>query len=151
MAQWVVPPEDVREELRVPAGVLHLCHDYALLDETGQPVAEGEPGELVLRSRYVALGEWRDGRMVPGRMEPVPDHPGWRSFRTGDVVRVHPDGMIRVLGRVDRQVKINGVLVQPAEIEAVLKAEPRVLDAAVVARTTPSGVMLHGFVAAGGA
>jgi non-ribosomal peptide synthetase component F len=146
MSQWVVPPEDVREELRVPAGILHLCHDYAVLGETGQPVAPGEAGELVLRSRYVASGEWQAGRLVPGRMPADPNRPGWRLFRTGDVVRVHPDGMLRVLGRVDRQVKVNGVLVQPAEIEAVLKSEPRVSDAAVVARTSPSGTVLHGYV-----
>ena len=133
MAQWIVPVEDGGKEIRVPAGILHLCHDYAMWDAEGQPVAPGEDGELVLRSHYVALGEWRDGRVVAGRMTPVPGRPGWRLFRTGDVVRIGTDGMLRVLGRADRQVKINGVLVQPAEIEAVLKAEPRVADAAVVA------------------
>jgi acyl-CoA synthetase (AMP-forming)/AMP-acid ligase II len=148
MAQWVVPPEDVREERRVPAGPLHLCHEYAVTDENGQPVPAGEPGELVLRGRYVALGEWKNGGLVPGGMEVDPHHPGWRVFRTGDVVRVHPDGMLRVLGRVDRQVKINGVLVQPAEIEAVLMAEPLVTDAAVVARKSPSGTVLQGYVVA---
>jgi non-ribosomal peptide synthetase component F len=146
MAQWVV---DEGAEVRVPAGIPHLCHDYALVDEDGRPVAPGEAGELVVRGRYVALGEWRGGGLVAGRMTPVPGRPGWRAFRTGDVVRVGADGMLRVLGRADRQVKINGVLVQPAEIEAVLKAEPGVADAAVVSRSTPSGgVALHGFVAA---
>jgi acyl-CoA synthetase (AMP-forming)/AMP-acid ligase II len=146
MAQWTVPA-DAGGEARLAAGILHLCHDYALVDEDGRPAAPGEAGELVLRSRYVALGEWRDGRLVPGRMIPVPGRPGWRFFRTGDVLRVHADGMLRVIGRADRQVKINGVIVQPAEIEAVLKAEPLVLDAAVVARTTGSGAALHGFIA----
>jgi acyl-CoA synthetase (AMP-forming)/AMP-acid ligase II len=148
MAQWTVPREDRRDESTLPAGFLHSCDDYALWDETGRPAAAGEPGELVLRSRYVALGEWRDGRLVAGRMTPIEGFPGWRLFRTGDMARVGTDGMIRMLGRADRQVKINGVLIQPAEIEAVLKAEPDVADAAVVARTMPSGTALHGFVAA---
>ena len=131
LAQWMVPADYPADEVRVPAGILHLCHDYAIVNEDGCPVAPGAAGELVLRSRYVALGEWQDGRLVPGRMPPVLGCPGSRLFRTGDVVRIGADGMVRVLGRVDRQVKINGVLVQPAEIEAVLKAEPGVLDAAV--------------------
>jgi acyl-coenzyme A synthetase/AMP-(fatty) acid ligase len=150
MAQWMVPADHASDEMRVPAGLLHLRHEYAIVDEDGGTVAAGAAGELMLRSQYVALGEWRDGRLVPGRMPAVPDRPGWRWFRTGDVVRVGADGMLRVLGRVDRQVKINGVLVQPAEIELVLKAEPAVIDAAVVASITKSGSVLHGFVAAEG-
>jgi acyl-coenzyme A synthetase/AMP-(fatty) acid ligase len=81
-------------------------------------------------------------------MSPVPGRPGWRTFHTGDLLRVQPNGMVRVTGRADRQVKINGVGVEPGEIEAILRAEPGVTDAAVVARTTPEGVTLHDFVAA---
>ena len=55
--------------------------------------------------------------------------------------------MLRLLGRVDRQVKINGVRIEPAEIEAVLRTEPGVTDAAVVAVPGPGSVTLHGFVA----
>jgi acyl-coenzyme A synthetase/AMP-(fatty) acid ligase len=56
--------------------------------------------------------------------------------------------MLRVLGRADRQVKINGNRVEPAEIETILRAEPGVTDAAVVASIVVGGVTLHGFVAA---
>jgi acyl-coenzyme A synthetase/AMP-(fatty) acid ligase len=53
--------------------------------------------------------------------------------------------MLRFVGRADRQIKINGVRVEPAEIEAVLRADAAVQDAAVV----PSGGNgLHAFVAA---
>ena len=147
ISTWRVPADDDGDELNLPSGFLHFCHDYALLDENGHSVAADEAGELMIRSRYVALGEWRDGRVTEGRMIPVPGRPGWRTFRTGDVVRIGPDGMLRVIGRTDRQVKINGMLVHPAEIETVLKAEPGVIDAAVVACPTRSGDTLHGFIA----
>ena len=147
VASWQVPPDDSGPEVTVAVGKPQPNHDYALLDDADRPVAPGEPGELVLRSRYLALGEWRQGRVMPGRMLPVPNRPGWRCFRTGDLLQVQPDGMLRLLGRVDRQVKINGVRIEPAEIEAVLRTEPRVTDAAVVAVPEPGSVSLHGFVA----
>jgi acyl-CoA synthetase (AMP-forming)/AMP-acid ligase II len=148
IAAWPVPPDDAGDEVTVAAGRLQCSHDYALLGEDDRPVAPGEAGELVLRSRCVALGEWQGGRLVPGRMPPVAGRPGWRFFRTGDLLRVQPDGMMRVLGRADRQVKINGFRVEPAEIEAVLRAVPGVADAAVIATTAADRVTLHGFVAA---
>jgi acyl-coenzyme A synthetase/AMP-(fatty) acid ligase len=80
-------------------------------------------------------------------MPPVADRPGWRYYRTGDIVRLQPDGLLRVLGRADRQVKINGTRVEPGEIEAILRGEPAVTDAAVVARKTGDGPVLHAFVA----
>jgi acyl-coenzyme A synthetase/AMP-(fatty) acid ligase len=147
VAHWYVPADYACEELNLPSGALNLCHEYALIDPDGNPVAPDEGGELVINSRYVALGEWRDGGVTRGRMIPIDGRPGWRSFRTGDVVRVGADRMARVIGRSDRQVKINGMLVHPAEIEATLKTNPAVLDAAVVARETSSGHTLHGFVA----
>jgi acyl-coenzyme A synthetase/AMP-(fatty) acid ligase len=148
IASWAVPPDDAGDEATVAAGRLQSTHDYALLGEDDRPVAPGEAGELVLRSRYVALGEWQGGRLVQGRMPPVAGRPGWRFFRTGDLLRVQPDGMMRVLGRADRQMKINGFRVEPAEIEAVLRSVPGVVDAVVVATTASNRVTLHGFVAA---
>jgi acyl-coenzyme A synthetase/AMP-(fatty) acid ligase len=148
VAQWVVPADDDGPEATVAAGMIRPSHDYALLDESGQPVRQGESGELVLRSRLIALGEWQGGRLVPGRMVPVPDRPGWRTLRTGDMALVQPNGLLRIVGRVDRQVKINGVRVEPAEIEAVLRRQPGVTDAAIVATPVANGVELNGFVAA---
>lgn len=135
----------------MPAGPLEPGHEAALLDTEGRPVAPGAAGELVLRGPVLALGEWRGGRVVPAAMLPEPGRPGWRRFHTGDLARVGADGLLRVLGRADRQVKVNGTRVEPAEVEAVLRAEAGVVDAAVLALTVAGGTVLHGFVAAPGA
>jgi len=156
MAQWAVPRDDTLpggdagQEATIAAGILRPYHDYAILDVDGHPVPSGDIGELVVRSRYIALGEWQGGRLVPGRMAQALGCPGRRIFRTGDLVRLQPDGMLRVVGRADRQLKINGVRIEPAEIEAVLRAEPRVTDAVVVAPAETADVTLHGFVVAAG-
>jgi acyl-CoA synthetase (AMP-forming)/AMP-acid ligase II len=147
IAQWFVPGNDAAAEPVVAAGIPQPGYDLAVVGQDGDAVLSGDIGELVVRSRYIALGEWQDGGVARGPMLPVPDRPGWREFRTGDLVRMRGDGMMRVVGRADRQVKINGVRIEPAEIEGVLRAEPGVMDAAVVARTGPEGVTLHGFVA----
>jgi acyl-CoA synthetase (AMP-forming)/AMP-acid ligase II len=149
IAQWMVPAGRL-PGVSLAAGSLEPLHEMALLDEHGAAVASGEAGELVLRGPYLAVGEWRDGALVPGRLPPEPGRPGWRRFHTGDLARVEPDGLLRMLGRADRQVKINGVRVEPAEVEAVLRAEPGVADAAVLALGQPGQVVLLGAVAAPG-
>ena len=149
IAQWRLPQEALPHG-PIPAGNAEPIHEMALLDPDGEPVPPGEAGELTLRGPYLALGEWQVGRLVPGRMLAEPGRPGWRRFHTGDLARVRPDGLLQMLGRSDRQVKINGVRVDPSEIEAILRAESGVTEAAVLALATATRVTLHGFVAAPG-
>jgi acyl-coenzyme A synthetase/AMP-(fatty) acid ligase len=150
MAEWIVPPDFTTDAALLPVGRLSPAQTFALLDPAGAPVPDGELGELVVRSRYVALGEWRAGRLVTGRMSPDPAHPGWRIFRTGDLVWRDADGLISFGHRNDRQIKINGVRIEPAALEAALREDPRVADAVVVARQIEDGPALDAFVAAPG-
>jgi acyl-coenzyme A synthetase/AMP-(fatty) acid ligase len=145
IAEWIVPDGLPAEEPMLAIGPLSAGQDYALLGEDDAPVPDGAPGELVLRGRHIALGEWQAGKLVAGRMHPDPEQPGVRVFRTGDLVRLGADGMLRFVCRADRQIKINGVRVEPAEVEAVIRANAAVRDAAVVASATGG---LHAFVAA---
>jgi acyl-coenzyme A synthetase/AMP-(fatty) acid ligase len=145
IAEWIVPAGLGAEEPMLAVGSLSPGQEYALLGEDDAPVPDGAYGELVLRGRHIALGEWQAGKLVAGRMHPDPAKPGTRVFRTGDLLRFGADGMLRFVGRADRQVKINGVRVEPAEIEAVIRADAAVRDAAVVASAMGG---LHAFVAA---
>jgi acyl-coenzyme A synthetase/AMP-(fatty) acid ligase len=106
----------------------------------GALLPDGEAGELVMRSPYVALGEWRDGRVVAARM--LPD-PAGRRLATGDLVRRDADGVLWTLGRIDRQAKIAGQRVEPAEVEAVLRAEPGLQEIVVWPVAAPAGMVLH--------
>jgi acyl-coenzyme A synthetase/AMP-(fatty) acid ligase len=143
---WFVHPGDAQDPVRVAAGVLNPGTEAKIVDDDGIPCPPGEVGELWMRTRYAALGEWQDGRVVPGRIETDPHDPALRIFRTGDLARITPDGAIVVLGRKDRMLKINGLRVELAEVEAALRRSPEVAQAAVVARQSAGRVLLAGFV-----
>lgn len=105
-----------------------------LLDERLRPVPAGRSGEIFVGGAGVALGLWRQ----PGRTaemflpDPYADEPGARMCRTGDLGRWRADGELEFLGRLDRQLKIRGYRVDPAEVESALVAHPGVEQAAVV-------------------
>jgi acyl-coenzyme A synthetase/AMP-(fatty) acid ligase len=135
----------------VPSGRLRAGGACAVVDAAGAPCPPGAPGEVVVRSRYNAMGEWHDGACIPGRMEPDPADPEGRIYRTGDLGVLDPDGLLHILGRIDRQVKVHGNRVDPAEVEAALRALSGVADAAVLARQVGARTELVAFAATSGA
>jgi len=112
----------------------------------------GAPGELHIGGIGVGRGYLGRRSLTAERFVPDPfGPPGAVLYRTGDLARVLPDGNIEYLGRVDSQLKIRGFRVEPGEIEAVLRRQPGVRDAAVL--VPEGGESLVGFVvpaAAGG-
>jgi amino acid adenylation domain-containing protein len=111
-----------------------------VLDPTGDPVPVGIPGELHVGGAGVARGytgrpDLTAQRFVPDRFGP----PGSRLYRTGDLVRWCPDRTLEYLGRLDDQVKINGVRVEPGEVEAALLHHPGVRSVAVKGFLDASG------------
>ena len=143
-SQWFVPRVSRRQSANVPSGYMLPGIDFVVVDDEGAGVAPGEIGELVVCSRYVACGHWIDGIFVPLR----PEAGGTaRIFATGDLVRLTAEGMIEVVGRKDRQVKINGRRIEPAELELVMRAVPGVCDAVVLVGAEGAGNELVGFVA----
>jgi acyl-coenzyme A synthetase/AMP-(fatty) acid ligase len=150
LAQWFVPAGFQPDEARLPVGYPLPDHEFAVVDEEHRPVAAGEAGELVLRSRAIAMGEWRAGAWVPGRFIGDPDDASRRILFTGDLIRQRADGMIGFVGRRDTQVKVRGQRIEPAEIEGALRAQPGVAAAAVAAERNGDDVLLHAFVVAEG-
>jgi acyl-coenzyme A synthetase/AMP-(fatty) acid ligase len=146
-----VPRQETPPEAQVAAGRPIPGTGFAILGEDGAAVAAGESGELVIRSRYTAIGEWQDGCCVPGRLLPDGEaDPGWRRYAMGDIVRLREDGALLVIGRADRQLKLNGHRIEPVELEAILRGDASVADSAVLPIPGPVGIDLVAFVAVEG-
>ncbi|VWC77821.1 non-ribosomal peptide synthetase [Burkholderia lata] len=93
-------------------------------------------GELLLGGVCVARGYHGRPALTAERFIPDAEgEPGARVYRTGDLARLRDDGAFDYLGRLDDQVQVRGVRVEPAEIAACLRSHPAVADAAVVAET----------------
>jgi amino acid adenylation domain-containing protein len=133
MMQWFVDDRFRRDDARVPIGYPLPGNRLALVDEEGRTIRPGEVGELIVASPYVSLGAWVDGRLADQSIA-TGGRRGSRIFRTGDLVRQRPDGLLERIGRKDRQVKIRGSRVDLDGIEARLRGHRFVRDVAAVAR-----------------
>ena len=134
MMQWFVGEDTLENDGRVPIGYPLSGNELAVVDEGGAQLPDGAVGELLVRSPYVALGTWSQGRFQAGYQADAGDG-GLRVFRTGDWVRRRPDGLYDRLGRKDRQVKIRGARVELDGVEAAIRCHPCVRDVGVVVRT----------------
>lgn len=108
----------------------------------------GVPGEIVVGGAGLARGYLNLPEHTVDRFRTDPYDPSLRSYRTGDLGVWRADGTIEFLGRLDTQIKINGLRIELAEIEAALRLHPQVTAAAVVVREDPPGRRhLVGYVA----
>jgi thioesterase domain-containing protein/acyl carrier protein len=135
MLQWFVDDACRGEDVRVPIGYPLPGNCLAVLDQNGRTAPRGDVGELTVASPYVSLGRWIDGHSESESVAAGCAR-GIRFFRTGDLVRQRADGLLELVGRKDRQVKIRGVRVDLDGVEASLRAHPLVRDVAALARTS---------------
>ncbi|HZD38896.1 MAG TPA: amino acid adenylation domain-containing protein, partial [Actinomycetes bacterium] len=136
-----------RWERPLPLGRPLARHRVHVVDERLDPVPVGEPGELLIGGAGVARGYLGRPGLTAERFVPDPfgDEPGARLYRTGDRVVWQPDGNLLFLGRTDRQVKVRGQRVEIGEVEAVVRAHPRVAHAVVEAVEGSGGLELVAF------
>ncbi|WP_280274304.1 Pls/PosA family non-ribosomal peptide synthetase [Nocardia wallacei] len=110
--------------------------DLAVVDSGGNPVGEGESGELVIGG--AGLARYLDPAKDAEKYAPMPTL-GWqRAYRSGDLVRNESAGLV-FLGRADDQVKIGGRRIELGELDNALQHLPGVTAAAAAVRTTKAG------------
>ncbi|WP_231747139.1 non-ribosomal peptide synthetase [Burkholderia sp. BDU5] len=130
----------------VPIGRPRPGVDARIVDERLYPVAAGRVGELVLVGDALALEYLHGPELTAARFVALPDT-GERAYRTGDLAHLH-EGQLRFAGRIDHQVKISGLRIEPLEIENLLLRMPNVREAAVVPVARGAGICtLTAFVA----
>lgn len=122
--------------------------EIQLLDEKGRPVKPGEKGEICIRGIQVAAGYLNDPHLSAQKFirSPFANDKGSRStqnatdlmYRTGDLGFWLPDGNLMFAGRIDFQIKHQGIRIEPQEIEQHITAFPGISQAAVVLKEGPS-------------
>ncbi len=98
--------------------------EVGIFDDDGNPLAQGEVGEICARGPQVMSGYWKHdnaGVFFPG---------GW--FRTGDIGSMDEDGFFRIVDRKKDMIMVSGFNVYPNEIENVIAAHPKVLEVAAI-------------------
>jgi len=131
----------------VPIGWPVANTQMYVLDRDMQPVPLGVAGELFIGGIQVGAGYFNRPELTAQRFvtDPFQDSTG-RLYRTGDLARANEDGSIEFLGRLDTQVKLNGIRIELGEIESVLRRQPDVRDAAVVVRGEQGAARIVAYV-----
>ncbi|WP_225101368.1 amino acid adenylation domain-containing protein [Streptomyces sp. CoH27] len=134
---FVSDPESVESPL--PLGTPIPSVRFHVVGEQGEVLPPGETGELWIAGETVARGYHDRPELTAERFVTEPGTEDGRAYRSGDLARMRPDGVVEFLGRADRQVKVRGFRVEPGEIETALLDVPGVRACLVVARPAPPG------------
>lgn len=126
-------------ERSVPIGKPINNTTVYILDPNLNAVPIGAVGELCIGGDGLALGYWRREELTAEKFVDDPFSRGSKLYKTGDLARWRNDGVIEFIGRKDSQLKLRGFRVEPGEIEAALKKQSGVRDAAVIAGEDASG------------
>ena len=129
-ACYTVPRGFAGGAIPIGSPVSNTC--LSVLSDDGQPIPDGEEGELCIAGVSLARGYLNRPDLTADQF--LPDPSGTRTYRTGDRAVRGPDGEFWFLGRRDDQIQLRGIRIEPGEIEAALTRHPSVADAAVAMR-----------------
>lgn len=128
--------------LRIPIGKIN-CNDKGyVVDKNMNRLPVGAPGELLIAGcqvskGYLGLPEKTEASYLDN---PFSDDPAYKKvYRTGDIVRYLPNGLLDFIGRHDAQVKIRGFRIELTEVEEIIRRFEGIKDATVAAFEEPSG------------
>jgi amino acid adenylation domain-containing protein len=129
---WKCRPADALLH-NVPIGWPLPNTQIYIVDEHMMPAVTGATGELCIAGAQVGIGYLNRSEVTEKAFAPNPFGEG-RFYKTGDLARFREDGAIEFHGRIDHQVKINGLKIELGEVDATLRKHPAVRDCVVVVR-----------------
>lgn len=135
---WEAPSHYYEEDF-VPIGQPSWNTQLHILDEHGNLVPIGVPGELHIGGIQVARGYLNRPLLSAERFISDPFEKGARLYKTGDLAAWLPNGQIKYLGRKDDQVKVRGYRIELGEINEILSQCSRVKNSVVVANKDKYG------------
>ena len=138
-------PQGPENATSIPIGHVYPLSSYAIRPVDHED-GKGNRGELLICSKYQALGDYHKGFLDQQRFQSLEGRVEERVYATGDLVERLEDGSLLHLGRLDRMVKVRGNRVDLSEVEKVLKSLPGVTGAAVVAHAEADAPVLYGFI-----
>lgn len=132
---WHVIDTVLPEWKSIPYGKPIANTTYYLLDDNLEQVPMGTVGEMCVAGVGVAVGYVNDTEATQSKFT---IHPitGERIYRTGDLGKMLPSGIIEILGRKDQQIKLNGNRIDPKEIEKHVLEHPEIQKCTVVINTS---------------
>ena len=136
---WATAHRLDTDDPRVPIGAPIPGMIARVVDDRLLSTPPGVAGELLLAGPGVTSGYLDDPVSTAARFV---DGSGTRWYRTGDTVRVHGD-VLEFVGRIDDQLNVGGVRLEPRDVEGELRRLPLVRDAVVVAVGSPARLIAH--------
>lgn len=138
---WVLPEHLPESDDPIPIGRPFANVEMKIVGDDGEAVADGEQGELLVRTPSMMRGYWGHSDLSARAFQVRRVFGGYEDvfLRTGDLVRQRPDGLLDFLGRMDRQVKIRGYRIELDEVEVALLSHDAVEAAAAFAVRGPDG------------
>lgn len=129
------------ETANIPIGKTLLNYETLILNESLQLCPINVPGELCIGGVALARGYLNQPEKTAEVFIPHPfkTEPGARLYRSGDIVKLLPDGTIEYLGRKDAQVKVRGYRIEIGEIEDTFAKQASVQEVAVIAKQESDG------------
>ncbi len=126
---------DDSDKTIIPVGKAIDSTEVIILDNDLKPCRTGIEGEIYIRTPYITSGYYNNKELTRKVFikNPFSINPQDIIYKSGDIGRILQNGNLEVLGRIDHQVKINGVRIELRDVEKQLLQYDTILDATIIA------------------
>ncbi len=143
--QYLIEHQTAISANAIPVGFATTDMRLDIVDDQGVPLPDGEIGEVVVRSAYLACGYWNQPGATKVAFNPSLD--GDRCYFSGDLGRIE-HGMLELCGRKDSRLKFDGHWIDTLLLESTLRDSTNVEDARVLPIESGGRVLVAAFLVA---